>query len=139
MINRADYSRASSTTAIGTGSTSIAGLSKEVVNGGVYKFEAFMQLVNVGSPTNVNFCVTGPSTTACNFAVERGAVGTFRSDPYTAFAAASAGTAIVSTWAKIQGTFVASANGTIQVVGIRVAGTSATVQIGGYLECERIG
>ena len=138
MINRADYSRATSTTVVGTTSTAVAGLSKAVV-AGTYKFEAWMQIDNVGSPTNVNFCVTGPATSACNFEVGRGTATTLRNDSYTAFANASAGTAVVAVWAKLQGTFVATVSGTIQVAAIRVAGTSSTVRVGAYLECKRIG
>lgn len=135
---QSETKRATSTTAIGTAATSVAGLSASV-SAGTYKFRAWVPLVNVGGPTNINFGVTGPTTSAVYYTVKRSlATGTTSVDPYTALTDAAAGTAIVATLAEVEGTFVATAAGTVQVRGIRVAGTSSTVQVGAYLNIEKI-
>ena len=139
MINRADWTRATSTTAIGTTATAVTGLARDVISGGVYHVKAWVPLVNVGSPTNVDFSLTGPATSACQFTVKRYTAIAPAVAIKTAFAAATAGTAVVTILVEIEGTFVASANGTVAVSGIRVAGTSSTTQIGAFMECERIG
>lgn len=130
--------RATATTAIGTGAGNITGLSASV-GVGTYKFKAWIPLVNVGAPTNVNFGVTGPTTSAAYYTVKRSlATGTTSVDPYSSLTDAAAGTAIVATLAEIEGSFVSTAAGTLQVRGIRAGGTSATVQIGALLLVEKV-
>ena len=140
MLNRADWVPITSTgVAIGTGATTV--ISKGVVNGGVYHMKFQIILANVGSPTNINFGLNGVTMTSCNWMLQRNTAsgGTPRYDMFTSVADAVAGTAIVTTWAQGEGLIVPSQTGTFNVRGIRVAGTSSTVQTGSFLELERIG
>lgn len=130
--------RATAATAVGTSAGAVTGLTGTVAVG-TYKFKVWAPLVNVGSPTNVNFGVTGPTTSAAVYTVKRStASGTTSVDQYAALTDAAVGTAIVATLVEIEGTFVATAAGTLAVRGIRAGGTSATTQVGSYLTLEKI-
>lgn len=140
MLNRADWIPQTATgAAIGTAATTL--LSKGVVNGGVYHLKFQVILANVGSPTNINFGLSGVTATSANWMLMRNTAsgGTPRYDMFTSIADAVAGTAIVTTWATGEGLIVPSQTGTLNIRGIRVAGTSSTVQVGSFLELERIG
>lgn len=125
--------------ALGTSAGTVTGLTVAVASGGKYKFRAWLPVVLVGGPTNVDFGLTGPSASAVYYTVSRGlATGVTRIDPYASLTDAATGTSIVATLAVVEGTFTASAAGNLVVRGIRVAGTSATVQVGAFLKVERV-
>lgn len=141
MINRADWIFQSSTgAAIGTGATTI--LTKgNIASGGVYAFRWYLLLANVGAPTNINFGLSGPTMSTSSHFFERFAAAgaTYRCDLQLSLTDAAAGVAIATTVAKGEGSFVATSATAFNIRAIRVAGTSSTVQIGSWLECERIG
>ncbi len=140
MLNRADWVPLSATgAAISTSATTL--LSKNVVSGGVYHLAFQIYLVNVGAPTNINFGFSGPTVTLCKWLLSRWTATnvTPLNDIFTSFADAVAGTANAAVFATGEGIIIPSSNAVLNLRGIRVAGTSSTVQAGSWLECERIG
>ncbi len=128
------------TTAIGTAATDITGLAIPVVSGGVYTIQAECVCVNVGSPTNITFDCTGPSLNTASVLMWKrmNATGWYPVLYRNSFQTVTAAAAQVPTKLALRGCFITTAAGTVQLQGIRVGGTSATIQTCAFLKIQRI-
>lgn len=124
---------ATATIALGT---TITNIFTQALNPGTYKFEAEVWLVNVGAPTGLTvtpaFSGTAPTV---GYRVIRDTGAATAVEVKSAFAASAS-----SVWvaAYLRGLFVVTAAGTFTIGATRTGGTSATVQVGSFLELYQI-
>lgn len=142
-IGRSIYREATTTTALGTTVTAIAGLTMTLPVGR-WRFTGWIPIVNVGGPTNTTVTVSptgAPTATNIVYTIEM--IGTLSDADYgtevkTAFNSVTTSTLLSNVvLIRIEGTCTVTTAGTLSVSATRVGGTSQTVQIGAYIQADR--
>lgn len=133
--------RAASTTALGTTNTNINGLTL-TLGVGTWNIDGALAVVPVGAPTETDFLFAAGGGLAVSYVgvslFRWVAAGTTTTSTINALASATGASVASVTGARLSGTIIVSTAGTLTLQGIRVAGTSATVQIGAYLSAMRV-
>lgn len=128
------------TVALGTTDTDIPGLTVPVVAGYQYRWDFYVSLVNVGSPTNTFATLTGPTSSSASWRLTRASFAAVVHEtwgisqlPHVASATA-AGVQLVYG----RGLFTSTSATNLKLQLRRVGGTSQTCQVGGMLTLERV-
>lgn len=133
--------KAGSTTALGTSTTAITGLSLALPVG-QWEFKAIIPIVNVGAPTDTQFTLSpsgGPTTSHLFYTITRYSASAGVSTVHTALNTASTGAVASCIICVISGYITSTGTGTLTVNGTRTGGTSQTVQANAYITAIPIG
>lgn len=132
---------AGSTTALGTTTTAVTGLTLALPAAGTYEFKMWVPLVNVLAPTDTQCTVSpsgGPTATMLFYTISRYSATAGTATVHTAFNTATTGAVASCIMILVSGVITLSGAGSITLNATRTGGTSQTVQATAYVSALRV-